>query len=229
MNGKVVQLVQGKKENKEVEVADYDKIISKFKPFGTIQLIDLDAAMGCGNNYDLIKKITKKIKCRIGGGIRTVEDVEKIASLGVKVIVGSPVFRHGQIYYDFLKKLVEQIPKDRLIIAIDTINEEIVVNGWSKKTGINVFSAIKNLEPYCTEFLATYVDKEGMLKGTNLGFFQRLRAMTVNDITAAGGISTLEEINNLESMNINSALGMAVYKNRIKLSDLVKINNKLFK
>jgi len=221
MNGKVVQLVQGKAENKPVEIEDYNIMIDKFKDFKFIQLIDLDAAMGNGNNYNLIKEITKKIKCRVGGGIRTVDKAKEILDLGAdKAIIGSSVFNNGNIDFDFLKELNKEIPKEKIILAIDTIKGEIVIKGWKEGTGMKVEDAIKQLEPYCSEFLATYVDKEGMMQGTNLELFKSLRKLTTNDITAAGGITTLEEIKELEQNNINSALGMAIYTGKIKLDEL---------
>jgi phosphoribosylformimino-5-aminoimidazole carboxamide ribonucleotide (ProFAR) isomerase len=79
------------------------------------------------------------------------------------------------------------------------------------------------LEPYCASFLCTYVDKEGMLQGTDLDWFRRLRAATALEITAAGGITTLDEVRALLSMNVHAALGMAVYTGRLKLDDLAKL------
>jgi phosphoribosylformimino-5-aminoimidazole carboxamide ribotide isomerase len=224
MDGMVVQLVQGRRENKKIGTKDFETQIKKFKPFGTIQLIYLNATMDEGNNYNLIKEIIKKIKCRVGGGIRTVEKAQEVINLGAeKIIVGSSVFKNGKIDSEFLKKLNQKIKKDKIIIAIDTIKEEIVIKGWKQKTGINVFDAVKELEPYCSEFLATYVDKEGMLQGTNIEFFKKLKALTKNDITAAGGITTLDEVRALENADINSALGMAIYTGKIQLDDLLKV------
>jgi len=216
MNGKIVQLVQGRRENKEIEISDYNEIINRFKPFKTIQLIDLDAAMGKCNNYELIKKILNEIKCRVGGGIRTIEKAEEIIKLGAeKVIVGSSIFIKDKNGF--------KINKEKIILAIDSLKEEIVIKGWKEKTGINVFDAVKELGPYCSEFLATYVDKEGMLKGTDLGFFKRLRKLTMNKITAAGGITTIDEVKELEKNNISSALGMAIYSGKLKLDDLKEL------
>ena len=157
-----------------------------------------------------------------------------------KIIVGSSVFSKNKnginkkslnnknliknkINYDFLKRLNGKIGKDRIIIAIDSLKEEIVIKGWKESTKIKAEEAIKELEPYCSEFLATYVDKEGMLQGTNTGFFKKLRKLTKNKITAAGGITTLEEVRELEKNNISSALGMAVYSGKLRLEDLLKV------
>ena len=230
MEGMVVQLVQGKRENKKIGTKDFERLIENFRPFGTIQLIDLDAAMNEGNNSVLIWEIIQNIKCRVGGGIRTAARAKELLDLGAeKVIIGSSAFDDGKIDFAFLERLNEKIDKKKVIIAIDSLKGRIVIKGWKKSTKIKVEDAIKKLEPYCSEFLATYVDKEGMLQGTNVEFFKKLRKLTKNDITAAGGITTLKEVKELEKNNINSALGMAIYKNKLKLSDLLKINNKLFK
>jgi phosphoribosylformimino-5-aminoimidazole carboxamide ribotide isomerase len=222
MNGKAVQLVKG--EKLEIEVADIDSLIEKFKPFGRINVIDLDAAKGEGSNLETIKKIVKKIKCRVGGGIRTVEKAEEVIKAGAeKVIVSSVVFKDDKIDYQFLKDLTKKIKKEQIIIALDSKKEEVVIKGWRVSTGMNVFDAIKELSPYCSEFLCTYVDKEGMMQGTNLELYRRLRKLTKNDITAAGGITTIEEVKYLEEMKVNSALGMAIYTGRLSLEELKKI------
>ncbi len=222
MDGAIVQLVQGNRENVKVKTKDFDEMISKFKPFGVIQLIDLDAAMDRGNNHVLIKEIMQKIKCRVGGGIRTVKKAKEVLDLGAeKIIVGSSAFKEGNVDVKFLGELREGVGKDNVIIAIDSIKGEVVIKGWKESTKLKVEDVIKELEPYCLEFLATYVDKEGMLKGTNVEFFKRLKKLTKNKITAAGGITTIDEIKELERNGIDSALGMAIYKGKIKLDELL--------
>ena len=222
MDGKAVQLVQGR--DKALEVEDIDSLIESFRPFGEIQLIDLDAAMSKGDNLELIKEISKKIKCRVGGGIRTVEKAGEVIAAGAeKIIVGSSAFKNGNINIVFLKKLVGKIGKDKIIIAVDTKQGSIVVEGWTESTGIKPETIIKQLEPYCSEFLCTFVDKEGMLHGTNTAFFKRIKFITENELTAAGGITTLDEVKELKENDINSALGMAIYTQKIKLGDLLRL------
>lgn len=221
MKGKAVQLVQGKK--KALEVKDIGSLIAKFKPFGEIQLIDLDAAMGKGNNLALINKITKKIKCRVGGGIRNITIAKHVINAGAtKVIVGSAAFKDGKINKEFLGSLKKTIGKNKIIIAIDSRKGKIVVRGWQKSTGINTLKVIKQLEPYCSEFLYTYVDKEGTMKGIDLKLVKRLKKATKNKLTVAGGISTIKEIKELKKSKISCALGMAVYTGKLSLEELKK-------
>ncbi|MBW2984547.1 1-(5-phosphoribosyl)-5-[(5-phosphoribosylamino)methylideneamino] imidazole-4-carboxamide isomerase [Candidatus Woesearchaeota archaeon] len=222
MKGKAVQLVQGRK--KALEVKDIGSLIEKFKPFGEIQLIDLDAAMGKGNNLALINRITKKIKCRVGGGIRGVTTAKHVLSAGAtKVIVGSSAFKDGKINKDFLVSLKKNIGKNKIIIAIDSLKGKIVIKGWTKSTGIDTFKVIKELEPYCSEFLYTYVDKEGTMKGIDLKLVKKLKKTTKNKLTVAGGISTIKEIKELKKAKIDCALGMAVYTGKLGLDELKKV------
>jgi phosphoribosylformimino-5-aminoimidazole carboxamide ribotide isomerase len=221
MGGKAVQLIQGKK--KALEVDDAIGLAKKWKDY-TIQVIDLDAALGKGSNIKIIKKICKIAKCRVGGGIRSVDKAAEVIKAGAqKAIVGSSVFSNDKINFKFLEELDKQIGKEKVMIAIDSKKGNIVVKGWTQSTKLNAEEVIKSLEPYCSEFLYTYVDKEGMMQGTDLGAFKRLRKLTKNEITAAGGISSAEEIIELERIKVNSALGMALYTGKIRLED-VKAN-----
>jgi phosphoribosylformimino-5-aminoimidazole carboxamide ribotide isomerase len=222
MKGKAVQLVQGKK--KALEVKDIDSLIEKFKPFGAINVIDLDAALGTGNNLRLIYKIAKMIKCRVGGGIRRVEIAKHIIDVGAsKVIIGSAAFKDGEINKQFLSNLKKTLGKDKIIIAIDSKKGKIVIKGWTKSTGIDTFKVIKELEPYCSEFLYTYVDKEGTMKGIDLSLVKKIKKKTKNKLTVAGGISSLKEIKDLKKSKIDCALGMAVYTGKLSLNELKKV------
>jgi len=217
MNGKAVQLVQGKKENKKIEIDDILGLARKFSKY-TIQVIDLDAAMGSKNNLRTIKILCRQFNCRVGGGIRTLDKAREIIKAGAKkIIVGSSVFQKENINILFLKQLNKAIGKDKIIIAIDSREGKIVIKGWKESTNINTLKVVKELEPYCSEFLYTYVDKEGMMQGTDFSTLRKLKQLTDNEITAAGGISSLDEIKRLERLKVNSVLGMALYTGKIKL------------
>ena len=222
MNGKVVQLVQGKREQKKIEIDDVLGTARIFAGLGfEIQLIDLDAAMDNGSNIGIIETICRKFNCRVGGGIRTIAKAKEIIKAGAKkIIVGSKVFENGKINILFLKQLGKYIGKDNVIIAIDSKEGKIVVKGWKKSTGLDPVKTAKELEPYCYEFLYTYVDKEGMMQGTDYETLRKLKTITKNEITAAGGIASIEEIKKLARLGVNSVLGMAVYTGRIKLEEL---------
>jgi phosphoribosylformimino-5-aminoimidazole carboxamide ribonucleotide (ProFAR) isomerase len=99
-----------------------------------------------------------------------------------------------------------------------------VVKGWQEPTDFTAEDVIHRLEPFCSGFLCTYVDKEGMMQGTDLGWFRRLRACTTHELTAAGGITTIEDIRALGALDIHAALGMAIYTGRLDLGELAQMN-----
>jgi phosphoribosylformimino-5-aminoimidazole carboxamide ribotide isomerase len=219
MEGKVVQLIQGRE--KALEAESVDAMLEKFAGFPQIQAIDLDAAMNRGSNDALVAHIATKAAARIGGGVRTPERARALIDRGAyRVIAGTAAFTSTGINHDLLRKM----PRDRLIIALDTKNGKIAIQGWQESIQATAEDVIHDLEPYCAGFLCTYVDKEGMMQGTDLDWFGRLRAITAHEITAAGGITTVEEIRVLSSLGIHSALGMAIYTGRLDLNELLRLS-----
>jgi phosphoribosylformimino-5-aminoimidazole carboxamide ribotide isomerase len=218
MNGKVVQLVGGRKENKRIEINDVLGVAKRYSKY-TLQVIDLDAAMGTGDNLKIVKAICAKYRCRVGGGIRDVDRAREIVRAGAKrIIIGSAAFKGDDIDLFFLKQLNKFIGKDKIIIALDSKDGRIVIKGWKKSTNISPLKIIKRLEPFCLEFLYTYVDKEGLMEGTDFGMLRKIKYLTTNEVTAAGGIASNEEIDKLERLGVNSVLGMALYTGNIKLA-----------
>jgi phosphoribosylformimino-5-aminoimidazole carboxamide ribotide isomerase len=222
MDGKVVQLVQGRE--KALEAAAPLEMLRRFAAFPEIQVIDLNAAMGTGSNDDLVRLVAAHARTRVGGGVRTVDRARALVEQGAhKVIVGTAAFAADGVNAAFLEDLAVAIGRERLIVALDSKQGRIVVKGWREATRFRAEDVLTALEPYCAGFLCTYVDKEGMLQGTDLDWFRRLRAATALEITAAGGITTLEEVRALLAMDVHAALGMAVYTGRLKLEDLAEL------
>ena len=222
MDGKVVQLVQGRE--KALEGDSPDEMLRKFAAFPEIQVIDLDAALGRGSNDELVRNLASKAVCRVGGGVRSVERAQALVEQGAhRVIVGTSAFGKDGINAPLLTALRDAVGRERLTIALDSKGGRIVVKGWQEATDFTAEDVLRSLEPYCASFLCTYVDKEGMMQGTDLAWFERLRAATSHGITAAGGITTLEDVKALLAMNIDAALGMAIYTGRIKLEDLAAL------
>ena len=222
MDGKVVQLVQGRE--KALEGAAPEEMLHRFTAFPEIQVIDLDAAMGRGSNDGLVRMLASKAVTRVGGGVRTVERALSLVEQGVhKVIVGTSAFTASGINESFLASVRNAIGRERLLVALDSKDGRIVVKGWRESTAFAAEDVLRSLEPYCSGFLCTYVDKEGMLQGTDLDWFRRLRAATTLELTAAGGITTLEEVRALRTMNVHAALGMAIYTGRLSLEELAAI------
>jgi phosphoribosylformimino-5-aminoimidazole carboxamide ribonucleotide (ProFAR) isomerase len=222
MDGKVVQLVQGRE--KALEGAAPEEMLRRFAAFPEIQVIDLDAAIGQGSNDELVRMLASKAATRVGGGVRTVERARALIGYGAsKVIVGTAAFSAEGINETFLASVRDAIGRNRLIIAVDSKNGRIVVKGWREATNFTAEEVLHSLEPYCSGFLCTYVDKEGMMQGTDLEWFRRLRVATPLELTAAGGITTLDEVRALLEMDVNAALGMAIYTGRLKLEELAAL------
>jgi len=196
-------------------------MLRKFAALPEIQVIDLDAAIGHGSNGELVRLIASKAKARVGGGVRSVERARELLDQGAhRVIVGTAAFGPTGVNKEFLAKL----DRESTIVAVDSKEGRIVVKGWRESTGLSAEAVLHELEPYCSGFLCTYVDKEGMMQGTDLDWFRRLRAATSLELTAAGGITTLDEIRALQEMNVHAALGMAIYTGKLKLEELARIS-----
>jgi phosphoribosylformimino-5-aminoimidazole carboxamide ribotide isomerase len=222
MDGKVVQLVQGR--DKALDGDSPEEMLRRFAGFPEIQVIDLDAAIGRGSNDGLVRMLAGAAATRVGGGVRTAERAAALVEQGArKVIVGTSAFHEGGVNRDFLAAAAEAVGRERLIVALDSMHGRIVVKGWRESTELKAEEVLHSLEPYCSGFLCTYVDKEGMLQGTDLEWFRRLRAATDLEVTAAGGITTLDEVRALLAMNVNAALGMAIYTGRLRLEELLAL------
>jgi phosphoribosylformimino-5-aminoimidazole carboxamide ribotide isomerase len=217
--GKAVQLVRGRK--RALSVDDVLGLLERFRDYPTLHVIDLDAAIGAGSNGRWIKILSRRAKMniRVGGGIRSVARAEQILSWGAdKIIVGSAAFRDGKISRAFLQKLRARVGRKNIILALDTERGQIVVRGWRQRLKLRPASVIPQLEPYCSGFLCTFVDNEGTMKGTDLGWFRKLRRVTKKPITAAGGIRSLREVRALEKIGMHAAVGMALYLGKLSAS-----------
>jgi len=219
MDGKVVQLVQGRE--KALEAAGPLEMLHRFRAFPQIQVIDLDAAMDKGSNDALVELVASRSVARVGGGVRSPERARALIEQGAyRVIVGTAAFHREK-----LTEIADAVGPERLIIALDSKGGKVVTHGWTEATSVTAEEMIPHLEPYCSGFLCTYVDKEGMLQGTDLGWFRRLRATTKHELTAAGGITTIDEIRELQKLGIHAALGMAIYTGRLNLDELGALNS----
>jgi phosphoribosylformimino-5-aminoimidazole carboxamide ribotide isomerase len=219
MGGRVVQLVQGRE--KALEGDSPDRMLKKFEAFPVIQVIDLDAAIGSGSNEPEVEYLATRARTRVGGGVRSPEKAKRLLDLGVeRVIVGTAAFTSKGPDREFLDHLAAAVPKERVLLALDSKDGQIVVKGWRESLEVTAEEIIHDLEPYCGGFLCTYVDKEGMMQGTDLDWFRRLRSATSHEITAAGGITTIEDIRALDDIGVHAALGMAIYTGRLDLAEL---------
>jgi phosphoribosylformimino-5-aminoimidazole carboxamide ribotide isomerase len=214
--GRIVQLVQG--ERLAIATDDIDAWVARFAGYAKVQLIDLDAAKSAGDNGALVARICSALPCRVGGGIRTIERAEATLALGAtKVILGSSLFRNDSIDVEFAARVSERVGLDRLIAAVDGRGGRVVVNGWRTTLDLTPAEAIETLAPFFGEFLYTHVDREGLMRGTDMEAIAALRGATTRALTAAGGITTREEITQLDGMGVDAVVGMAIYTGRLAL------------
>ena len=229
-NGHVVQLKNGKEL--VLQRDDADALIAQFDMFGEVAVIDLDAALGNvdakGNtvNTHLLKSLLHRGNVRTGGGIRSVKRAKELISLGAeKVIIGSaawkanPVAGESVLNEDFLNELVAAIGKDRIIISVDAINGKIAVKGWTETVDIPLVEGAKQAEKFCSELLFTCVEKEGCMQGTNMDYVRALREAVKCRVVVAGGVSSVQEIKELEKLHCDVQLGMALYTGKVDLKE----------
>jgi len=215
-NGAVVQLVQG--ERLAIRDEDVFRWVRRFERFPKVQVIDLDAAMGKGDNLAIVRQIAPELACRVGGGIRTVERAKDVLAAGAKqIIAGSSLFRNGQPDLEFAKRLADGVGAAQVIAAVDSKGGQVVIHGWKTPLPITAVEAVRALEPYCSEFLYTHVDAEGLMGGTNRAAIFAVRDATTRRVTAAGGITTQEEIDDLDALGVDAVVGMAIYTGRLQV------------
>lgn len=209
MDGKAVQLKQGKE--KVLEREDVLELAKYYSKFGDVAVIDLDSAMSTGkNNEDLIEKLCKIAPCRVGGGIRTVDKAKRLIANGAKkILIGTAAS----------EEFLAQLPKDKVIVAIDTKNGKITTEGWTKEIDKTPADYIKHFDDLCSGYLYTIVENEGMMQGCDFPLIEEVRKATKKEVVAAGGISTVEEIVNLNRMNVSTQLGMSIYTGAVKLEE----------
>lgn len=216
MDGKIVQLVQGKK--KALEFDNFEEWIQRFSGFPLVQLIDLDAAIGTGTNHSLLQQFLDRLPCQVGGGIRSIETARQILGMGARrVVLGSTLIRQGKVNIGFAEEISTALGSDRLVFAIDSKGGRVAVRGWRELTSISPLEMISALDPYCDAFLYTHIETEGMMQGIPLDAVRPLRTATSKQLIAAGGISTKQEVEELHAMGVDAVVGMAIYTGRLSV------------
>jgi len=223
MEDKIVQLVQGSR--KALEFTDFNYWIERFSAFPIVQLIDLDAAMNRGSNRSRIEQIAQRLPCQVGGGIRDAKIASELIAVGVKkVIIGSALFQQGKINSALAQQLAEKLGQEKLLFAIDSRENKVVVHGWKQATPYTAEEAIQVLEPWCGGFLYTHVDTEGLMTGIPMEPIRRLRRATQRHLIVAGGITTQQEIDELDAMEIDAVAGMAVYTGKLQANPARRVD-----
>jgi phosphoribosylformimino-5-aminoimidazole carboxamide ribotide isomerase len=208
--GRVVQLVQG--ERLALAFDDLDEWLRRFSAFPLVQVIDLDAAKGTGANRELVRRACQALPCRIGGGIRTIDDARALLEAGAReVILGSALFRDNAVDVDFAEHVRREIGREHLIAAVDSRGGRIARRGWSELIDLTPVDAVRQLEPFVGGFLFTIVDGEGLMQGIDMASVRAVRNATSRPVTAAGGIRNRAEVDELHALGVDAVVGMAVY------------------
>jgi phosphoribosylformimino-5-aminoimidazole carboxamide ribotide isomerase len=214
MGAKIVQLVQG--EKKKLEFDNFDYWIERFSKYPVVQLIDLDAARGAGDNRALVQQIVRQLKCQVGGGIRDIKTAQELLNLGARrVIIGSALMTEGRINQEYARTLADTLPRAALMFALDSRGGRVAIDGWRTQTTVSAFDMIRELEPFCESFLYTHIDTEGLMGGIPMDTVHALRNATQRHLVVAGGITEQREIDALDALGIDAVVGMALYSGKI--------------
>jgi phosphoribosyl-ATP pyrophosphohydrolase/phosphoribosyl-AMP cyclohydrolase len=212
MGGQAVQLVGGKE--KVLEAGDPRPLAETFRLAGEIAVVDLDAALGQGDNTALIRELCRIAPCRVGGGIRDVKRARAWLDAGAQsVVLGTAA----------VPEVLAELPRERVVVALDCVDGEVVVDGWRKRTGRDVIERIAELEPYAGGFLVTFVEREGRMQGIDLARVEQVVSAVKGKarVTVAGGVTTLDEVAAIDRLGADAQVGMALYKGEMALADAI--------
>lgn len=210
-NGKAVQLRQGKELVLESE-RDPVELAREFNRYGEVAVIDLDAAMGKGNNRELIKRMCAVADVRAGGGIRDVETGQDLLRAGAKsIIIGTKATP------DFLS----QFPSQKVMVALDNVDDQVVDSGWTNSTGESIWERAERLNDYCGGYLVTFVKSEGTMTGLPIQAAEQVQQKLKQPVTVAGGIATAAEVVELSKRGLDVQVGMALYSGRLTAAECV--------
>lgn len=203
--GNAVQLVGG--EEKAIDGGAPGPWVERFARVGDVAVIDLDAAMGVGSNAHVIRPLLSQARCRVGGGIRTIEAALDWLDAGAwRVILGTAA----------RPEILRELPGERVIAAVDARHGEVVVEGWKQGTGARLEDRIRELRDVVGGFLVTLVETEGRLGGIDLERVRAIKEMCgPAHLTIAGGVTTAEEVAEIDRMGADCQVGMALYSGRL--------------
>ncbi len=211
IDGQAVQLKQGK-EKVLTSSTDPVDLAREFNRYGEVAVIDLDAALGQGDNLELVRQICRVADVRVGGGIRSLERAKELLRAGARqLIIGTAA------QPEFLREL----PASRLMVAIDHVAGQVVDHGWTSSTGVDVVTRAEEVAPYCGGYLCTFVEDEGCMEGLNLEEVRRLGQALPHPVTFAGGVRAGSEVAEVSRLGHDVQVGMALYTGALKPSQVV--------
>ncbi len=226
MQGNVVRLYKGDPEKKTIYSDNPKKIAKKWEQEGAdmIHLVDLDATLRLGSNFDIIKKLVSEISIpvEVAGGLRDEKMISETLSFASRIVIGTLAFQEKSM----VQKLLDTYGNEKIVISVDHINGKIMVDGWQKDTGKNLIEAIQNfVDMGFTDFLLTNVSKDGTLEGPDLKFLEEACKIKNTNIISSGGISKISDVTLVKEKNAYGViLGKALYENLISIEEAKKIS-----
>ncbi len=225
MDGKVVRLYKGNPSKKTI-YSDYPlEIAKKWQSAGAdmLHLVDLDATLGVGSNFELLQNIAKSVNIpvQVAGGLRSEKIIENALEFAQRIVVGTLAFKEKTV----LDKLLTTYGNERIVISVDHNDGVIVVNGWQQTTDISLIDAVNEfVKMGITEFLSTNIDRDGTLQGPDLEWIQQINKTENVNVIASGGISNIEDIMKVKGTNpFGVILGKALYENKISIEEAKKL------
>ena len=227
LDGRVVRLKQGNPEL--ATFYDYSplELVEKWQEIGISQMhiVDLDATLERGNNYELIKKISEntKLEIQIGGGIRDIEYAKKISKDVSKIVIGTVAMKNKELF----QNICEEVGLSKIILSLDYIHDQIMINGWRDETGRNLYDSILEFVNLGIEtILLTSIKKDGMLEGPDVETLQKVRKNTNIEIQASGGFSSIEDIKKVRNIGVEYIiLGRAIHSKIISIEDAIAVED----
>jgi phosphoribosylformimino-5-aminoimidazole carboxamide ribotide isomerase len=228
MDGKVVRLLQGDPRALKAywHLGDPVTVAKRWEEYGAdaLHIIDLDAALDRGNNLDIIKKIAQEVRIpvQVGGGIRTLEAAQNLLRAGInRIIVGSLAFKDSSA----MKELLEEFGSDRVVVALDHRNGEVMVQGWRTATKRGVGEAMERFLNFGANlFLITSITRDGTLQGPDYGLIAEACKRSGVRVIAAGGVSNIEDLIALKEIGVwGVVIGKALYEGVFDLREAVRV------
>ena len=226
MNGEVVRLVKGDPNQKTVYSNNPVEIAKKWENSGAdmLHLVDLDATLGLGNNYETLKEICQNISIpvQVAGGLRDVTKIANTLDFAQRVVIGTLVMQLKQSEQEsILLEMVSQFGKDKLVVSIDHVDGEIVTHGWQKNTGLKLQDVTNEfVKDGFSEFLTTNVSKDGTLQGPDIISLKEVCQINGTNIIASGGISKLDDVQDVKKYDpYGVILGKALYEGLISIEE----------
>jgi len=221
MEGKVVRLYKGDPSKKTIYSENPLEIAKKWESAGAdiIHLVDLDATLGSGSNFDSLKNIAESVKIpvQVAGGFRSEKIIEEALKFATRVVIGTLAFKDKTT----LGNLLTSYGNEKLVISVDHNDGLIVVNGWQETTKTSLIEAVNDFKKMgFSEYLSTRIVRDGTLQGPDLEPLKRINEIDGVNLIVSGGISNIGDVIKVKELNpFGVILGKALYENQVTIEE----------